>query len=79
MSKGTEEAQRKRRKVQVAFWFVVGSTEHINLPKLEDALKKEFNTDDDRLIQAQVQLMQTEAKVKVERKNKVWIKQPSVS
>ena len=72
------EAQRKRQNVQVHFWNIVGSVEHISLPKLEDALKKEFNIqDDDRFIQTQIKLMQTESKITVERKNKVWIKQPN--
>jgi len=58
------------------FWNQVGSLEHVNVPKLEDALKKEFNTNDLRLIQAQVRLMQTEGRVRVQDKVKVWIKRP---
>jgi hypothetical protein len=72
-----KEALRKREKVQKYFWNIVGSTEHINLPKLEDALKKEFNTTDDRCIQTQIKLMQTEAKIRIQNKVKVWIKQPN--
>lgn len=72
-----KEALRKREKVQNYFWNTVGSAEHINLPKLEDALKKEFNTIDDRIIQAQIKLMQTEAKIKIQNNAKVWIKQPN--
>ena len=34
---------KTRRKVQQYFWNIVGSVEHINLPKLEDAIKKEFS------------------------------------
>ena len=72
-----KEAFRKREKVQKLFWNIVGSAEHINLPKLEDALKKEFNTTDYRIIQAQIKLMQTEARIKIQNKAKVWIKNPS--
>jgi hypothetical protein len=44
MSKKLElDAKRKRQNVQLYFWNVVGAVEHISLPKLEDALKKEFN------------------------------------
>jgi hypothetical protein len=49
------------------------------LPKLEDALKKEFNTTDDRIIQAQIRLMQTEARIKIQDNAKVWIKQPNAN
>jgi hypothetical protein len=70
------EALKKRQNVQLHFWKIVGAVEHISLPKLEDALKKEFKIQDDRFIEAQIKLMQTEARIAVERKNKVWIKQP---
>ncbi len=73
-----DEAAAKRLKIQEHFWNIVGSVEHINLPKLEDAIKKEFNTTDDRVIQTQILLMQTEAKIKIQRVNKVWIKQPPI-
>ena len=53
------EAQKKRQKIQAHFWGIVDAVEHINVPKLEDAIRKEFHTTDDRLIQAQVGLMQT--------------------
>ncbi|MGD0450740.1 MAG: hypothetical protein ABSA79_06765 [Candidatus Bathyarchaeia archaeon] len=72
-----KEALRKREKVQKYFWNIVGSADHINLPKLEDALKKEFNTTDDRCIQTQIKLMQTEARIRIQNKVKVWIKQPN--
>jgi len=72
-----KEALSKREKIQIKFWNQVGSVEHISLPKLEDAIRKEFNTNNNRIIQAQIRLMQTEAKVKVQNKVKVWIKQPS--
>ena len=70
------ETSRKRAKIQARFWSQVGSVEHVNVPKLEDAIKKEFNTEDPRLVQAQVRLMQTEGRIKVQDKVKVWIKQP---
>ncbi len=70
------EAQKKRQKVQVYFWNIVGSVEHISLPKLEDAVRKEFNTRDDRVVQAQINLMQSEVRISIESNVKVWIKQP---
>jgi hypothetical protein len=73
------EARKKRQKVQVYFWNIVGSVEHISLPKLEDAVKKEFNTKDDRVAQAQINLMQSEARIRIESNVKVWIKQPKHS
>lgn len=77
MNKDSErEAQKKRQNIQVYFWNIVGSVEHINVPKLEDAIRKEFNTKDARLVQAQVNLMQTEARIRIESNGKVWIKQP---
>jgi hypothetical protein len=72
-----KEAFKKRENVQNRFWNQVGSVEHISLPKLEDALRKEFTCDDDRFIQAQIKLMQTEARIKVQNRVKVWIKKPS--
>jgi hypothetical protein len=70
------EAQRKRLKIQTYFWGIVGSAEHINIPKLEDVIRKEFHTTDDRFIDAQVRLMQTEGRIRVQDTVKVWIKQP---
>jgi len=70
------EAQKKRKKIQMKFWNQVGSAEHINVPKLEDAVRKEFCTTDDRIVQRQVRLMQTEARVRMQDKVKVWINQP---
>jgi hypothetical protein len=58
------EAQKKRWKIQVYFWIIVGSAEHINVPKLEDAIRKEFHTTEDRFIQAQVKLMQIEGRIR---------------
>jgi hypothetical protein len=42
------EARHKRMKIQTYYWGIVGSVEHINIPKLEDAIRKEFHTTDDR-------------------------------
>jgi len=71
------KALKKREKIQSHFWNHVGSVEHISLPKLEDAIRKEFNCKDDRFIQAQIKLMQTEARIRVQSRVKVWIKQPN--
>ena len=71
------EALKKREKIQVHFWNQVGSEEHISLPMLEDAIRREFNYKNDRFIQEQIKLMQTEAKIRVESRVKVWIKQPN--
>jgi hypothetical protein len=73
------ESLKKREKIQNHFWNQVGSKEHISLPMLEDAVKKEFNCEDDRSIQSQINLMQTEARIRVESRVKVWIKQPHTS
>ncbi len=70
------EALKKREKIQNHFWNQVGSEEHISLPMLEDAIKKEFNYKNDRSIQSQISLMRTEARIRVESRVKVWIKQP---
>ena len=70
------EAQKKRKKIQTDFWNIVGAVEHISLPKLEDAVKKEFNCADGRLVKAQIGLMQSEARIRVQSNVKVWIKQP---
>jgi hypothetical protein len=76
MAKASDkDAQQKRRNVQVHFWNIVGADEHISLPKLEDAVKKEFNCNDDRFVQAQIKLMQTESRIRVQSRVKVWINQ----
>lgn len=72
-----KEAFKKRENIQNHFWNQVGSVEHISLPKLEDVIRKEFNCKDDRFIQAQIKLMQTEARIRVQSRVKVWIKQPN--
>ncbi len=71
-----EEAQQKRQHIQFYFWNIVGSVEHINVPKLEDAVRKEFHTTDDRTVEAQVRLMQTEGRIRIQSNVKVWIRQP---
>ena len=73
-----KEAQKKRENIQIHFWNQVGSIEHISLPKLEDAVRKEFNCKEDRFIQAQIKLMQTEARIRIQTNVKVWIKQPNI-
>ncbi len=70
------ETQKGRQKVQIHFWNIVGSAEHINLPKLEDAIKKEFRCSDDRFVESQIRLMQTEGRIRVQSNVKVWIKHP---
>ena len=75
-SKRYKEAYCKRLKLQRYFWEIVGTAEHINIPKLEDAIRKEFGCSDDRAIRAQIRLMQTEGRIKVQNNVKVWINQP---
>ena len=70
------ESLKKREKIQNHFWNQVGSNEHISLAMLEDAIKKEFNYEDDRFVQSQINLMQTETRIRIESRVKVWIKQP---
>jgi hypothetical protein len=80
MTKPSElEDLKKRGKIQNHFWNEVGSIEHISLPKLKNAVKKEFKYKDDRSVQAQIELMQTEARIRIESKVKVWIKPPHTS
>jgi hypothetical protein len=71
------KAQKKREKIQMYLWNIVGAVEHINLPKLENAVKKEFNCTEDRFVKAQIELMQTESRIIVQSKVKVWIRQPT--
>jgi hypothetical protein len=70
------EDLKKREKIQRHFWNEVGAVEHISLPKLKNALTKEFKCKDDRVIQAQIELMQTETRIRIESRVKVWIKKP---
>ena len=77
MTKNSEvEDQKKREKIQNHFWKIVGADEHISLPMLKDAVKKEFKYKDDRSVQTQIKLMQTEAKIRIQSRVKVWIKEP---
>jgi len=69
----------KREKIQNNFRNEVGSVQHISLPKLKNAVRKEFKYDDDRYIQKQIELMQTEARIRIESRVKVWIKPPHTS
>ena len=68
------EARKNKQSVQVYFWNIVDAAEHINLPKLEDAVQKESNCRDDRFVQMQIMLMQTESRIRVQSKVKVQIK-----
>jgi hypothetical protein len=77
MTKPSEpEDLKKRERIQNHFWNEVGPIEHISLPKLKNAIKKEFKYKDGRSIQTQIELMQTEARIRIESKVKVWIKPP---
>jgi hypothetical protein len=70
------EDLKKREKIQRHFWNEVGSVEHTSLPKLRNAIEREFNRKDDRFVSAQIKLMQTEGRIRIESKVKVWIKKP---
>ena len=70
------EDQKKREKIQKQFWKEVGSVEHTSLPKLKNAIEREFKGKDDRFVLGQIKLMQTEARIRIESKVKVWIKMP---
>ena len=77
MGKHSElEDLKKREKIQRHFWNEIGSVEHTSLPKLRNAIEREFNRKDDRFVSAQIKLMQTEARIRIESKVKVWIKKP---
>jgi hypothetical protein len=76
MPKASPNEQHKRQKSQTHFYSIVGAVEHINIPKLKDAIQKEFHTTDKRQIDLQVRLMQSEGRIRIEENAKVWIKQP---
>jgi len=77
MNRSSElEALKKREKIQRHFWNEVGSVEHTSLPKLKNAIEREFNRKDDRFVLGQIKLMQTEGKLRIESKVKVWIRKP---
>jgi hypothetical protein len=46
------------------------------LPKLKNEIEKEFKPKDDRFVKAQIKMMQTEKRIKIESKVKVWVKMP---
>jgi len=73
------EDQKKREMIHRHFWDEVGSLEHISLPELENSVKKVFKCKDDRRIQEQIGLMQTEQRIRIESKVKVWIRQPEIN
>ena len=80
MNKDSDQnSLKKRENIQRYFWNIVGSVEHISLPMLVDAVKKEFNSDDDRFIKAQISKMQNESRIKIQNKVKVWIRQPEAT
>jgi hypothetical protein len=70
------EDPQKRDKIQRHFWNEVGAVEHISLPKLRNAIEREFKCKDDRFVQSQIDLMQTESRIRIESRVKVWIKKP---
>jgi hypothetical protein len=76
MTKNTKGDLKKREKIQEYFWNEVGSVEHTSLPKLKNAIEREFNREDDRFVLGQIKLMQTEGKIRIESKVEVWIKKP---
>ena len=78
-SKSDLKNLKKREKIQAHFWKQVGSVEHISLPKLEDAIRKEFCVDEKRFVQTQIRLMETESRIKIQSNVKVWIRQPGES
>lgn len=73
------EFLKKREKIQKYFWNIVGADEHTSLPKLKHAIIREFKNDDDRFVQLQIRLMQTEARINIESRVKVWIKKPNIN
>ena len=57
MTKQAEpEDLKKRERIQKHFWDEVGAVEHISLPELENAVKREFKCKDDRTIKTQIEL-----------------------
>jgi hypothetical protein len=77
MTRNSEtEDFKKRERVQRHFWNEVGAVDHISLPRLKNALTREFKPSDDRFVQVQLELMQTEARIRVESRVKVWIRKP---
>jgi len=60
------ENRTKRENIQTHFWNEVSTVEHISLPKLKNAIRKEFNDNDYRFVQEQIELAQTEQRIRVE-------------
>ena len=77
IKRSEKQDQKKREKMHNFFWNEVGPIEHISLPKLKRVIEKEFNCKDDRSTQAQIELMQTEQRIRIESRVKVWIRRPS--
>ena len=71
------ENEHKRLKIQQYFFEIVGTSEHINIPKLEAVVRKEFKCNDDRFVRTQIELLQTEGRIKIQNNAKVWIKLPT--
>ena len=69
---------KKRERIQGRFWEEVGAVEHISLPELESAIKRAFARSDNRFVGEQVEKMQTEGRIRIQSKVKVWIKKPKV-
>lgn len=72
------EIQKKREKMQRRFWNEVNAAEPISIPELENAVEKEFRFKDDKCIQVQIALLQTEARIRTESKAEVWIGSPNI-
>jgi hypothetical protein len=72
------EDRKKRENIQTRLWNEVGAVEHISMPKLKNAIRKEFNDDGDRFVQGQIGLMQTEQRIRIESRVKVWIRPPNI-
>jgi hypothetical protein len=72
----TDEDLKRRERLQNYFWNEVGAVEHISLPRLKAAIKREFGIKDNRFVQGQIELMQTESRIRIESNVKVWIKPP---
>jgi hypothetical protein len=77
MTKRSEHERKIRARIQGYFWDEVGAVEHISIPELENAVRREFKLEDGRRVKAQISLMQTEGRIRVESRVKVWIKPPS--
>ncbi len=76
---GNAEDSKKREKIQEHFWNEVGSIEHISLPKMKNAVRKEFSYKNEKSVQEQIRLMQTEGRIRIESRVKVWIRPPHTS